>query len=187
MNAHIPDTELSVPFEIGIWVITLILVFSTLGKLFNFFSFCQNLEKEFAWSPMFAILGTALLILIEGILGVMMICNVAFMSSVLWATLLLFVFFLLSVAMLVYKEKLVRCNCFGNSSEVLSWFDVLRNAIFVLITGALLVSSSSAPQSPDVKSLDQMVLILVALMCVQVLLNLKPIALLIFSSKQAEQ
>lgn len=164
-------------YEVGFWTIGLLLLLSMMGKLVNAASFTRNLVSEFRFNSLVASAITALLIFTEGILGILILSDNDWTVLALWCAEGLFLFFFAFVTALVLREKLVRCHCFGNNPEVLSWFDVVRNASLLFITSCLIIHSDSFTHYQRSFSFyEQFVLVCFALISLQVLLNLKPIA-----------
>lgn len=112
--------------------ICLALVVASVSKVSTFTLFKDDLVTSFNIKAQYSGWVTVSIILTEGLLGIVILFNGPYTAYAMLAALLLFSVFTLVLWISLLQNKLIRCNCFGQSKENISYFDVSRNLLFIL-------------------------------------------------------
>lgn len=115
-----------------------ILLFSSLGKARTFEKFKGNLSDSFHVPKSWTSALTLTLIGLEGFLAVIIIINNQLTYFAMIGALIMFVGFTVFIIISVVQDRLVRCNCFGQNEEYISYLDIIRNMVLLLACGLYL-------------------------------------------------
>ena len=118
--------------------IFMILLFSSIGKGRTFSQFRDNLTESFRIPGPWATTATTLIIAVEGLLSIGILINTGLTYLAMWGALILFIGFTLFISATVIQDRLVRCNCFGQDEEYISYLDIIRNVVLLLACGFFL-------------------------------------------------
>lgn len=111
------------------------LVAGACGKLFTFKQFQQDLSESLKVSSYLAKAITLLVMLTEGTLAALIIGNGSLRDMAMFGAVVLLSGFTLYILSALLQNKLIRCNCFGQSNESISYWDVARNLVFIVAGG----------------------------------------------------
>lgn len=139
-------------FSIGI-----MLLVAAYSKTISFHQFIDTLGSSFHLNKAFSLAFAPLLIAVEYVLGITLII---FPEISYWAvstTLILFLSFTLVLAFMLFRDGVVKCNCFGAEDRPVSIADIARNVICILAMGLYLTTVSST----TVQAIESQVLLFV--------------------------
>lgn len=148
------------------------LLFSSLGKGFTFGKFKDNLTESLRVPKQWTGVVTALIITVEGLLAVAIFMNNDLTYLTMFGALILFVAFTLFISVTVIQDRLVRCNCFGQNEEYISYLDIIRNVVLLLACGYYLYSYQPVALTKPI----QVLLFGLAFIAYLIITNLKNIA-----------
>lgn len=117
-----------------------VLLFASLGKGRTFRKFRENLTDAFRIPKAWITVLTVLIIMLEGLLAIIIFLNNELIYSAMLCALITFAGFTLFISITVIQDRLVRCNCFGQSEDYISYLDIIRNVILLLACGFFLHS-----------------------------------------------
>lgn len=115
-----------------------VLLFSAIGKGRTFDQFKQNLNQSFRVPNKWTTVLTTLIIAVEGLLASVIFLNNQFTYWAMLGALILFTGFTVLISITVIQDRLVRCNCFGQDDEYISYLDIIRNVVLMLACGIFL-------------------------------------------------
>lgn len=113
-------------------LIMIILLFAATGKTLNFSLFRKNLVESFHVPQQWSVVVALCVIILEWLLMLLIVNNGAFLYQSVFVVMCLFIGFTLIISYLLIKEQLVRCNCFGQSDDKISYYDVVQNLLIIL-------------------------------------------------------
>jgi hypothetical protein len=153
--------------------IFIVLCLAAISKSFTFSQFKQNLIDSFNVKSQFSTTAALLVILAEGGLALMILSNgpLAYISML--GALILFVVFAGVIVVSLIQNKRISCNCFGQSNDTISYFDVSRNLIFIIACGFYLLY----PNTHSITLSIQLLLGTMAVSCFIVATHLNDIAM----------
>lgn len=157
-----------------------VLLFSTLGKGRAFARFRDDLTESLGITVKQATAATLALIVVEGSLAVLLLLNNELTEYAMLGAAMLFLGFTVWISYTVIQDRLVRCNCFGQTEDYISYLDIIRNGILLLASGIYLFSPPAVPIPVTVQGL----LFGMALSAYLVVTNLKNITLLARNPKR---
>lgn len=168
------------PYLVSLTTFTLAFVWLTAatGKIFSLEEFKHNLQTSFGVPEVLVWSLTVVIIFAETTLGVLLFTgSTAIVQFALWVSLLMLGGFSILIASSLNKGK--RCNCFGQTSEPLDKFDLLRNVL--LLSLCLLPLAAGFPSALT----DRQVVISagLAFLLSQSLVNIKLLALVLKNPK----
>lgn len=109
-----------------------LLLYAALTKATGFDQFSYNLNESFQVPTRWCGFMAAVIISLEGVLAAIILYpnTLTFYAMVL--AMLLFIIFTIVIAIKLWQNKLIRCNCFGSTDAEISYLDIARNLIFIL-------------------------------------------------------
>ena len=116
-----------------------ILAIAAFGKALNFFTFQNNLTESFSVSARFTKPLASLLVSLELILAVILFLNTPLVKVAMYVAMLMFIGFTLVLGYYLIQDKLVRCNCFGQSNDKVTYLDLFRNGL-IIVAGIIYLS-----------------------------------------------
>lgn len=149
-----------------------ILLFSSLGKGRTFEKFKGNLSDSFHVPKSWTTAITLTIIGLEGFLAVIIFINNHLTYYAMIGALIMFIGFTVFITISVVQDRLVRCNCFGQNEEYISYLDIIRNFVILLACGLYLYQYELIPLSKTI----QLFLFGMAFISYLVVTNLKNIA-----------
>lgn len=121
-----------------------VLAYSSIGKALAFQDFRESLSESFQLGARSAKYGAAGLVAVEGSTALLMLSGGARARAGEAIALALFLLLTGLIASVLMSGRALVCNCFGQSTERVSSYDLVRNALFTAASGvcaALPVSS----------------------------------------------
>ncbi len=118
--------------------IFVVLLLSSFGKARTFGKFKDNLSNSFKVPKAWTTAATISIIVLEGGLAIIIFMNIELTYMAMLGALILFVLFTLLITVSVIQERLIRCNCFGQNEEYISYLDIIRNIVLLLACGFFL-------------------------------------------------
>ncbi|HAA15622.1 MAG TPA: hypothetical protein DCE41_29500 [Cytophagales bacterium] len=158
-----------------------VLLFSSLGKGRTFAKFRDDLTESMQVSQGLAAAATATLIVVEGVLAIFLLLNNRLTFYAMVGAVMLFAGFTVWITYSVIQDRLVRCNCFGQNEEYVSYLDIIRNGVLLLASGFYLWG----PQASSISLSVQFVFFGMALTAYMVITNLKNISIVARASKHS--
>ncbi len=162
--------------ELGRLVVFCTLFLASVGKALTFADFRQNLIESFNVPAKLAGLSASLIVGVELLLAMV----VLFHHGLTWWGMLvsgvLFILFSVLIAAMLLKDNIVRCNCFGNTEQRISVFDLFRNALLVM---ASIYYLFQAPLNATLPFNHQLLLLGCAFILIQIIIHLPDIKILI--------
>lgn len=149
-----------------------ILLFSSVGKARTFGKFRDNLTDSFRLPKAWTKVSTVLIITVEGLLAIALFMNNGFTYIAMLSALILFIGFTLLISVSVIKDRLIRCNCFGQNEEYISYLDIIRNILLLLASGFYVYSYHPISMAKPI----QLLLFGIAIIAYLVVTNLNNIA-----------
>lgn len=120
-----------------------ILLVAAYSKLYSFRQFRETLTESFNVKSQWSAALGFFIIVVEGVLAITIISNGALTYFAMLGAMLLFVVLTLVILVALIQDKLINCNCFGQSNEKITYFDVARNLIFILACGYYLLNDNN--------------------------------------------
>lgn len=130
-------------FSIGI-----VLLVAAYSKTIGFQQFMETLASSFHFNNSLSLAFAPLLIAVEYALGITLIAVPEISYWAVSATLIMFVSFTLVLAFMLFRDGVVKCNCFGAEDRPVSIADIARNLICILAMGLYLFSANSTTIQP---------------------------------------
>ncbi|MFT4925953.1 MAG: hypothetical protein ACI8WB_002048 [Phenylobacterium sp.] len=119
-------------------LVFMILLMAAWGKTSHFDTFRQNLVEGFKLPVVLSLPSAILLIAVEWLLAALLIIPSSLNLIAMQATLALFVLFTVVIATVLLQDKLVNCNCFGQSNRPISRYDLIRNLLTIAACSMML-------------------------------------------------
>ncbi len=149
-----------------------VLLFSSIGKGRTFRTFQKNLTDSFRIPEKWTSAITVIIIAVEGLLAIVILMDSTLTYIAMIGALILFAGFTVFISVSVIQDRLVRCNCFGQDEEYLSYLDIIRNISLLIACSFYLYSY----QSTVVGMTIQLLLFGMAFITYLVITNLKNIS-----------
>ncbi|MDW3190971.1 MAG: MauE/DoxX family redox-associated membrane protein [Cytophagales bacterium] len=151
--------------------IFMVLLFSAIGKGRTFGQFKENLSQSFKVPAQWTTALTTLIIMLEGLLAMVIFMNNQFTPLAMLCALILFTGFTILISITVIQDRLVRCNCFGQDDEYISYLDIIRNVVLILACGFYVIAHETILLETPI----QLILLGMAFIAFLVITNLKNI------------
>ncbi|MGK5003661.1 MauE/DoxX family redox-associated membrane protein [Janthinobacterium sp. LB2P70] len=157
-------TALAFLSDIARYVIALLLLAASVGKLRSYGDFRGNLATSFGVAPAAATVAAPALVTAELLLAGWLLAGGTQLPMLL--SLLLLSTLTAVLAWRYFTHSVVRCSCFGEAARPVSQYDLLRNVLAVGINGAYfaLAQEAALPAATSVLAAG-----LAAIVCVAVI------------------
>ena len=134
----------ALPFlsDIARYVIALLLLAASVGKLRSYGDFRGNLATSFGVAPAAATVAAPALVAAELLLAGWLLAGGTQLPMLL--SLVLLSTLTAVLAWRYFTHSVVRCSCFGEAARPVSQYDLLRNVLAVGINGAYFASEQTA-------------------------------------------
>ncbi len=119
-----------------------LLIVAAWGKSNTFNLFQQNLMDSFHIPKKFSKFVALTIIGLEWLLAIFLLANSSWTKLSMLLTLILFITFTATIGILLIKDKVINCNCFGRTNRPISFYDLFRNLILIAASGYHLVFST---------------------------------------------
>ena len=160
--------------EICRLLLGLTLLAAAIGKIANFKQFSSDLSDSLKLSTRWSQPLTSLLIISELLLSILILLNKYYEYMAMAMAAILLSSFTLYIVVSLLQNKLIRCNCFGQSNDSISYFDVSRNLVLIIAAIFYLLNQ----QAMAINTLSQFLLGFVALSILLIITHLQELALL---------
>ncbi|STR23320.1 Uncharacterised protein [Janthinobacterium lividum] len=135
-------TSLTFLSDIARYVIALLLLAASVGKLRSYGDFRGNLSTSFGVAPAAAKAAAPALVTAELLLAGWLLAGGTQLPMLL--SLLLLSTLTAVLAWRYFTHSVVRCSCFGEAARPVSQYDLLRNVLAVGVNGAYFASAQEA-------------------------------------------
>lgn len=135
-------TALTFLSDIARYVIALLLLAASVGKLRSYGDFRGNLSTSFGVAPAAAKAAAPALVAAELLLAACLLAGGTQLPMLL--SLLLLSTLTAVLAWRYFTHSVVRCSCFGEAARPVSQYDLLRNVLAVGINGVYFASAQTA-------------------------------------------
>lgn len=128
--------------------IGMVLVLAAYSKTKEFREFKDTLVTSFGVNQSLSRYIAPAVIAAEWLSGFVLLVNIHAVDRAMFTALVMFSMFTTLVSFLLYRDGVVKCNCFGEQERPVSIFDMIRNTIcIVAIVFYLNTGKSAAPLS----------------------------------------
>ena len=126
------------------------------GKFRSFEVFAQSVETTFGFSETLkqhhlAKYLSCLVILIEALVSVLLLFGGPITGIGMGAAAMLTTLFTVVIIRIVLQKRLVRCHCFGPSSHEITWLDLVRNKLIILVCGTYFVFANANQEASTIQ------------------------------------
>lgn len=112
--------------------IGMVLIMAAYSKTLDVQQFRETLVTTFHFKQGVSYVIAPVVVVAEWAIGLTLLINAPVLSWAMVAALVMFVTFTILVSIFLYRDGLVKCNCFGAQQRPVSIFDMIRNCFCIL-------------------------------------------------------
>ena len=112
--------------------IGMVLLMAAYSKTLDIAQFKETLVSSFHLNKKLSNYLAPLLLIVEWAISVILLVKAPWLELAMLAALLMFIVFTTVVSFLLYRDGIVKCNCFGEEQRPASIFDMIRNTACIL-------------------------------------------------------
>lgn len=128
--------------------IGMLLVMAAFTKTKDLSQFKDTLVTSFHLSESISRIFAPILVMAEWGTGIILLSNAGFVDWAMKAALVMFLMFTSVVSYMLYRDGVVKCNCFGEQQRPVSVFDMVRNTVCILAIVFYLTTAKSTVPLP---------------------------------------
>ena len=149
------------------------LLAAAIGKIATFKQFSSDLSDSLKLSEHWSLSVTSLLVITELLLSMLILLNNHYGYMAMAIAAIMLSGFTLYIFVSLLQDKLIRCNCFGQSNDSISYFDVSRNLVLMIAASFYLLNQ----QTIAIDTISQCLLGFVALSILLIITHLHELTL----------
>ncbi len=193
------EPAINYPAELARVTVFWVLLLAAAGKAMTWNDVKANLTESFRIPLSLSGFATNALILFELLLAVGLMAE---REISVWSALIAGVMFLafgLMILVFLVQDKIIRCNCFGNKEQRISWLDLVRNSLLIGGCGYYVLTQVSVELSQSGRSnwmltnpgitptgIEQLLILICGLIMMQLIINLSEIKALVMAPLNGE-
>ena len=116
------------------WNIGFLFLYSSLAKILSTESFQQTVKNLKILPKLLIKPFSFAIIFVEFLLAIIVISSKSYFRYAFLFSSFLLILFTIMFLFVLSQKKLITCNCFGKTQKLISWFDIIRNLVFICIS-----------------------------------------------------